>query len=144
MLHGFVITPSFYLIWELQVGQAFRDWWYDLKMWNIYPYVHEGGVVKEKRTGHRWVVWHVIDTCIIVLCFRFQCVLSRSSQNWSLLRKPKVWPLFSKLEGRKCSNRGKITRSPKILSVQFGNATCFTTFHSFYWKHKHSFPCAVK
>lgn len=73
-----------------------------------------------------------IGTCIIVLCFRFQCVLSRLSENWSLLRRPKVWPLFSKLEGRKCSNRGKITRNPETLSVQLENASCFATLHSLY------------
>lgn len=124
-----------------------RLWWYDLNMWIMYPYVHERDVFKKKKKGGGIDVWYdtlFIGTCIIVLCFRFQCVLSRSSENWSLLRKRKVWPLFSKLEGRKCSNRGKITRNPKILSAQFENATCFTTFHSLYWKHKHPFPSTVK
>lgn len=131
----------FYLIWDLQVGQAFRDCGDMTWKCGIYTHMCMKGVwLKKKGWGiDGWYDTSLIDTCVIVLCFRFQCVLSRSSQNWNLLRKPKVWPLFSKLEGRKCSNRGKMTRSPKILSIQFGNATCFTTFHSFYWKHKHPF-----
>lgn len=143
---------SFTILWEwikqkslISAALIFIFW--DMT-WICGLWKHERDVFLKKGGDiDAWYGTLFIGSCIIVLCFRFQCMLSRLSENWSLLRKPKVWLLFSKLEGRKCSNRGKITRNPKILSVQFEHATCSTTFYSLYWKHKHLFPlfpCTVK
>lgn len=121
---------------------------YERNMWIIYPYVQERDVFLKKGRAQICDVTNCsLVLALLLFCFRLQCVLSRLSENWSFLRKPKVWPLFNKLEGRKCSNRGKITRNPQVLSVQFENTTCLKTLHSLYWKHKQPFLlflCTVK
>lgn len=110
---------------------------YDRNKWIIYPYVHERDVILKKGRAQTCDVTNC-SLVLVLFCFRLQCVLSRLSENWSLLRKPKVWPLFNRLEGRKCSNRGEIIRNPQV-SMQFENTTCLNTLHSSYWKCKQLF-----